>query len=275
MTDSTSRREAGPDADALFREMCAPKYSLREWLDDLHNNHNRNLAASPEFYERAQRIDGLFQSLITGCRLTLLDIHNDVVFFLIGRAHSSFLSSMVLSLNGQLAEAHMVMRGCIEASLYALQVRHTPTLGEVWSERERSADAKRAARQAFTIKRAFEVLNQDRRLIAAHVHKLYEDTIANGAHPNIGAVVVSMALVKEPEERGRLAILYLGGPANPLFIGCLQRVLRVGCAAIDILSGMYADELADLRLRQEVHASAWASNLLDSPAAAAARQRPR
>lgn len=184
MSDPDSDRDNRTDGTAFLHEMCAPDYELREWLDDVYDNHRRNLSANAKFYERAGRVDGLFQRLLKACRLNLLAIEPS--YFLFCRAHSAFLTAVALSLNGQLAEAHMVMRGCIEASLYALQVKRTPTLGQTWLERDHSADTRQAARRAFTARRALDRLRQERPDIAGHVQKLYEDTITYGAHPNIG-----------------------------------------------------------------------------------------
>lgn len=70
-------------------------------------------------------------------------------------------------------------------------------------------------------------------------------------------------MVKEPDERARLAICYLNGPANPLFVVCLKRVLQVGLAAVDICAGIYPDELSGLGLIEEIRDSAWQVTVCD------------
>jgi hypothetical protein len=252
MKSSNSDPREETELNALLRTVCEPEYALRDWLGTLRENQQRNLSAAPEFYEQAARIDEFFQRLVKAVGLTPAGFGMNPEFILLLRAHSAFLTTTALVFNGQFAEAHMVMRGCIEAALYALLARKTPALGRVWSERDQSAERKRAARGAFTAGRGFKELEQQRPTIAGHVHKLYEDTISYGSHPNIGAIHVSTTVIDSPHGRPKLAICYVGGIGHPFFEVCLWRLTRVGFATADIFAGIYESDLSGFGLERDI-----------------------
>src|ERR1051325_5586211 len=96
--------------EQMWVELCSPKYELDQWLSDVRASHERNLKQCRLFYSHARHIDSLFQRLINGWRLNVFDIMLDHVHSLIYRAHAAFLTSVVLVLNGQVVDAHSVLR---------------------------------------------------------------------------------------------------------------------------------------------------------------------
>jgi hypothetical protein len=247
-----------------LRELSEPDFELTDWLEDVSENRRRNLEQNRPFYSEAKQIDHVSQRFLKVTNSVYLSDIYDPSLALFCRSHSAFLTSVMLSLNGQLAEAHMVMRGCIEASLYAVLIRRKPHLRSIWIERERSSEAKAAARREFTVRSAFEVLNTDRPTILSHVRKLYDHTITNGAHPNIGALATSLGLV-QGEYGPRFAHYYLGGMHTPLFPVCLATVLLVGWAALDISTCIYHDEFSELGLMVEIQDSHWQERMVIPP----------
>lgn len=239
-----------------FRELSRPDFELRQWFADVVENHRLNLARNSAFYSEAKQIDDIFQRFLKVAGIVHLgDIYNSSLA-LFARSHSAFLTSVMLSLNGQLAEAHMVMRGCLESCLYAVMIHFDPALHSVWMNREKSLTTKAASRRAFTARAAFDVLGSNRPIILPYVRQLYDATIANGAHPNFGAVGMSLGAI-QGEYGPRLAHYYLGGPQTPLFPVCLARVVSVGWAALDISTCMYEDLFCELGLFVEIQNSRW------------------
>ncbi len=52
--------------------------------------------------------------------------------FLLIRSHSSFLGATRLCLSGQLAEAYILLRGCLENALYGLYVAGNTSRQKIW-----------------------------------------------------------------------------------------------------------------------------------------------
>jgi len=65
------------------------------------------------------------------------------------KAHSSYLGSVRLSTSGQLPEAYMVLRGCLENSLYGFYFHRKPESGKTWLRRHEDEESRRRVRDEF------------------------------------------------------------------------------------------------------------------------------
>ena len=112
---------------------------------------NENIAARIQGYssefEVLSDIDGLYSNLAAN----FINLEDPIsgMFFL--RAHSSYRGGIRLSLSGQLPEAFMVFRGCLENALYGLYLHKNYEKQRVWLRRHDDEESLKKARREFLI----------------------------------------------------------------------------------------------------------------------------
>jgi hypothetical protein len=150
-------------------------------------------------------------------------------FFLL-RAHSSYLGAVRLSTSGQLPEAYMVLRGCLENSLYGFYLFKKPKSAEVWLNRHDDEVAKKKARNEFRIGPMFKLLSSNDSKLGTVASDLYERTIDYGAHPNAWALLTNLAKKKDSDSI-RFELNYLTG-RSPALALCLKTNAQVGVCSL-------------------------------------------
>jgi len=103
---------------------------------------------------------------------------------LFDRTACCFLGAVRLSLSGQQTESWVLLRACIENSLYAYYVFGNMELAKIWSDRHKSDTNKKKCKSAFTIKKVLTALEKRSKSIAKEAKESYDMTIDFGAHPN-------------------------------------------------------------------------------------------
>lgn len=153
------------------------------------------------------------------------------------RCHSSYLASVRLAISGQVAEAYMTLRGCLEAALYGFCIDNDPSLSDVWASRHKDEDGKRAVRTRFALGNLRPALERASPGLGGAWSLLYERTIDYGAHPNERSIFPNVE--KVPKERSvELRLLYLAGNGLPLHLA-MKTTAQIGIAAIDVFGLVY------------------------------------
>lgn len=154
--------------------------SLSEFIEQAWRNTIASFANHRKEYERLRDIHILYTDLIRH-----LDNSPDwfVGFFLM-RAHSAYLASVRLVLSTQVADVYIVLRGCLETSLYGLYLSGHPKSAETWIRRGDNEASKRLVKNEFTIKNVLSYLKTVDPPEASVASLLYERTIDYGGHPN-------------------------------------------------------------------------------------------
>lgn len=124
---------------------------------------------------------------------------------------------------GQVPEAYMVARGCLECALYANYLDAEPSSWDPCRKRGDSDRARKECRNTFIGPNLFAALEQRSRSVADGARMLYEGAIDLGAHPNELAIVQMMDT--EPRADGGLMFTYslLSGDTDALRL-CLPSV---------------------------------------------------
>jgi hypothetical protein len=98
-------------------------------------------------------------------------------------------------MSGQISEAFSVLRSAVECAWYALHIAKDPKgteRGEIWLRRNENAVAKSRCRSEFTVKNLRQTHEELDPKTVADLHKIYEDLIDYGAHPNQFGVLMAM-----------------------------------------------------------------------------------
>jgi hypothetical protein len=159
------------------------------------------------------------------------------LFFL--RAHSSFLASVLLAMNGQLPEAYMVLRGSIENAVYGLYIFKNPHSAEIWLQRNDSPEMKKKAKNEFIFGNLLQCLKTEDTKIGDIVSDLYERTIDFGAHPNNFSITGSLRY-SETETRKQYDIAYISGDQLSNQV-CIRTCAQTGVTILDVFRNVFKE----------------------------------
>lgn len=153
-------------------------------------------------------------------------------FFLL-RSHASYLGGVRLSGSGQLPEAYMVLRGCLENALYGLFLHNNPELRSVWLRRHEDKTSKRRVKEEFKIGPMLDLVKARDALTGRTARCLYDRTIDHGAHPNERALS-SVLRQTENANSVRFDVNYLSDASTPALALCLKTTAQVGICNLRI-----------------------------------------
>lgn len=201
---------------------------MSEFIDTANWNTYATFANLREVWAVLVRIDGTFRRAIDAMENSRAWFAG---FFLLG-AHASYLGALRLSASTQLPEAYMVLRGCLESSLYGLFLHGRPDLQETWLGRHESDEATEQVRREFRIGSMLDLLEARDTVTGRAAQELYDRTIDFGAHPNERALMQNLRMTRN-EEAVRFERNYLVGDSTALRL-CLKTNAQVGVCSLRI-----------------------------------------
>lgn len=203
------------------------KYIKGTW----HNTYGTFVNLRPQ-YNYLKEIHLNYQKIIDN----LINTSDWFALFFLIRSHASYLSGVQLSFSGQIPETYMVLRGCLENSLYGLYLTRNPDTQEIWLRRHADDESKKKCRNEFTASNLFKCLEKEDRNINNIAKNFYEMTIDYGAHSNVRAFMSLMSQSKDKQNVFKM--YYLIGNSLPLRL-CLKNLARIGVCSLDIFKLIY------------------------------------
>jgi hypothetical protein len=203
-------------------------------------------------YETLLEVDSAYRTFLDN----LLNPPDLVAPLFALQAHASFRAAVGLAMQCQSAPAFMVMRGCLENSLYGLYFHRNPRSFELWLRRHDDDAARRQVRNEFQISRLKTCLEEVDRDTAEVASQLYDKTIDFGAHPNVAALATGFRTANA-DDRRQFQVLYL--TADPEVVrGTLKSTAQAGVGSLLIFKNVFqqrfdllgiSDTLRQLRTR--------------------------
>jgi len=182
--------------------------ALSEFIETAQSNNLNTFVNLRPHYSRLLDIHLLYRDLIH-------NLNNSpdwfCGFFLL-KAHACYLGAVRLAISAQAGETYIVLRGCLENSLYSLYFQRNSGSAKTWLNRNDSEQSKRRVKDEFTVGKMFRCLlsvDKDIHRVAKH---LYDRTIDYGAHPNRDAIL-SLMSEQDDSESTHFQLRYLAdGP---------------------------------------------------------------
>lgn len=201
--------------------------NLSEFIEMARRNTFATFVRARPVWDRLNEIDSIFRRAIDAMN------HSRAWFagFFLLRSHASYLGGVRFSVSGQLPEAYMVLRGCLENALYGLFIHENPEFREVWLRRHESEEAKNRVKAEFKIGRMLDLLEARDAAGGRAARELYERTIDYGAHPNELALLTALRLTDEGATI-RFDLNYLSDDSTPALALCLKTTTQVGVCAL-------------------------------------------
>lgn len=157
-------------------------------------------------------------------------------------SRSAYRASAMLALSGQNNEAMMVLRGCIEHSLYAFHFFKHPENYRIWADRHESESDRKKVLKTFTNRGLLNELKRHDSHCGEVAETLYESFIDYGAHPNVRGYLGRTQLQRT--EKGDIVVhegLDVGSEFHKL---SLKRTAQTGIACLKIFGLIFSVRFA-------------------------------
>ena len=217
---------------------------LSAFLEDAHQASYATFVRRPTEYGRLRIIDDAFRRVVGAVEIDQVD--KLVPSMLMLRCHANFLGAVRLAISTQIAEAYMVIRGCLESALYAHHFSIDPDAAALYWTRHDGEKARRDFRKGFpsygAMRDALAAADPD---TGQALSRLYEAAIDFGAHPN-----PFMLVSNSFQESGTMGQTYLN-PDGDQFDVCLKICAGAGMCGLRIFRRLYPDKF-DSVLTQEL-----------------------
>ncbi len=219
---------------------------LSAFVDIANQNAFATFVNLKSIFSHLGKIDSLFRKAID-------NLHNSkdwqLIFFLL-RAHASYLGAVRLATSGQVPEAFMILRGCLENALYGFFLQQQPELIEIWLGRHDDAISKQKVKDEFKIRRMLDLLVQRNRTVGKAVAELYDRTIDYGAHPNERSITSNLVR-KDKKDHLQLDLNYLAGDSIQLRM-CLKSNAQVGVLCLRVFEVIFETRFSLLGLPEDI-----------------------
>ncbi len=224
--------------------------NLAEFIETARHNTFAAFVQARPIWERLNRIDALFRRAIEAMNNSRAWFAG---FFLL-RSHASYLGAVRLSVSGQLPEAYMVLRGCLENALYGLFLHVNPDLGPVWLNRHEDETSKQRVRDEFRIGRMLDLLEARDAMTGSVARTLYDRTIDYGAHPNEMAL---LTVLGRTENAGSVTfdVRYLSDASTQALPLCLKTNAQVGVCSLRVFRLVIPERFTILSLSDDLDAA--------------------
>lgn len=222
------------------------KDSLSHFIELAHQNTLATFVNLKPAFSHLRQISEAFQKAVE-------HLHNVkewfVVFFIL-RAHSAYLAGTRLSTSGQVCEAFMALRGCLEAALYGYYFYRHPGKAEMWMRRHDDEKSKKAVRKEFSIGKMLDLLEKESPKTGKLMRQLYERCIDYGAHPNERSMTSNMRQMKE-EKALRYDLIYVDNGGLPTRM-CMKTNAQVGICALQTFKEIFSTRFKIIQLDEEI-----------------------
>lgn len=222
------------------------KDSLSSFIESAHQNTFATFVNIKPAFSHLQKISEVFDKAIGH----LNNVKEWFVVFFILRAHSAYLAGIRLSTSGQVCEAFMVLRGCLEVALYGYYFYRNPGKAEMWMRRHDDEKSKKVVRNEFLIGKMLDLLEKESPGTGKLMRQLYERCIDYGAHPNERSMTSNMRRMTEGKET-RFDLIYIDNGRLPTRM-CMKTNAQVGICALQTFREIFSTRFKIIQLDEEI-----------------------
>jgi hypothetical protein len=216
---------------------------LSNFLTLCERNSRATFMNCPELFAALGDISSIFKKALEN----LDNAEGWVPACLAIRTWGSYLAAARLVVSGELAEAHALMRACLESAVYAFYVHEDLKERErIWTSRGESENAKQRSRTAFRIGPMLGALAARDSVIGREVRILYDTSIEFGGHPNVLSVAGNAELLRSGQQ------IRLVNTDSKILPMTTTLVLKVGYFSLRMLQLVYPNRFEERGLNEEL-----------------------
>jgi hypothetical protein len=220
--------------------------NLLPFLQVVANNQRANVARYPADLEMIRCVNICLSTV----GQKLINPQPLMCAVLFQRCQYAFKTAAGLALAGQVVEAFVMMRSCLEYAGYALVIFNDPTLETVFTNRHVSAADMAAQKSAFRISEVKKVIESFDTKLAELFGTFYERAVDFGGHPNPHATFSTMS-IPDPNPSNSLTMYAMVTDATNLR-HAMKSVAQVGLTALFIFQHIWKPKFELLGIRVEM-----------------------
>jgi len=229
-------------------ENGVPNYWGKDPLTDVLKNATISLYATFHNFGRLfRKYNEIYNTFEEISKSLKANDNNIFHIFMFQRTCSAFIASVRLASSGQVPETHVMLRSCLEYSLYAFHMRENPDSQYVWAERHKDEKGKKKCSSEFAIRSILKVLKEEDDVVGGLATKFYENCIDYGAHPNEKGVFQT---VTQNEEGFQLAVLDTG-ESLAMKLAVIQTA-RLALCCLYIFQYVFPEKYKELNITQKL-----------------------
>lgn len=166
----------------------------------------------------------------------------------LARAYGCYLAAVRLSSSGQIAEAFVMYRACIENALYGYYIAENPKLGSIWAQRHQSNQAGKLMRREFRLVDILNFIIKQEPRVGAHIKDMYEKAIDFGAHPNVYSIGCNLQYIEDE----RKTVMNIFNSDAYFLKCCLLANARYGMGCLSVFRLIYPEQLSKRGVPEEL-----------------------
>jgi hypothetical protein len=222
---------------------------ISQYLTNVQQNRLAAFVRLQPIWDHLARIDQQFEKA-TGNLHGLSGARSAFAAQFLIRSRSSFLAGVQTCTGGQLAETYMLLRGCLESSLYGFHVIQKKDALEIWLRRDEDATAKRRMRSNFAFGSLLTTLESLDPETGPVARRLYEQTIDYGAHPNPYSLLTQTTRTEQEDSVGH-SLTWVAGDCIAMRL-CLKTTAEVGLCALHIFRHAFSTRFDILGITEAI-----------------------
>ncbi|WP_022667997.1 hypothetical protein [Desulfospira joergensenii] len=221
--------------------------SLSKYLEQAYKNTLASFVNLRTEYQVLHDIVNSFGKIIDHIQKT-----EDLYYsFFIMRVQCSFMGSISLALAGQTFETYLVLRGCLEVSLYGLYISQSPKRLQIWLNREKNEEKKERCKKTFSAYNTLECLRKIDNETFCIAQKLYDLTIDLGAHPNATGVLSAIKACKD--EKAVVYKTHCLAAGDTQMMLSLKTCAQVGVCSLQIFKNIFPQKFDILGISEDLN----------------------
>lgn len=159
------------------------------------------------------------------------------LYELLCSAHSCFMTSVELGLQGLQAETNTTLRLCLESSAYAIFIKQKgDDVQKIWISRSGDDTSKKKCRDTFVFSRCKSSIVD--RTLRTNIHQLYQQTIDMGAHPSLMGTSLNTSFSQQTQISTRITHKYLITD-DTIQLALLKTIFDSGICALKIFAQVF------------------------------------
>ena len=220
--------------------------NLIPFLELVAANHKANIANFPDPYQLIRRVN----ICLSKAGKNLINPKPVLAGLMLPCCEYAYKAAAGMALSGQVAEAFIMMRSCLEYAGYALTIFQDPTRETLFMARLASAAGMSAYKSTFQVHKIRSIIASFDTKLVEKFQTFYKRSIDFGAHPNPAALMSTIQMPKDPVDQSFTALAL--STDQQVLRHAMKSVAQVGLTALFIFQHIFKAKFELLGIREEM-----------------------
>jgi hypothetical protein len=220
--------------------------NLSPFLERVAANQKANIAKFSAPYQLLRRVD----NCLSTAGNTLINPKPVLAGLMLLRCQYAYKAAAGMALSGQVVEAFVMMRSCLEHAGYALAIFQDPTLETLFMARHASVEGMSAQKSKFRIGKIRSIIASFDTRLAEVFQTFYERSVDFGGHPNPHGIMSAIQMPESPVDQSFTALAL--STDKQVLLHAMKSTAQVGLTALFIFQHIFKAKFELLGIREEM-----------------------